>query len=836
MAGRKDGSRLGKPEEAGATLSDEGERLASFASGVSREEDRGIKRASGDGSRWSGDGAARTTAKPSAEHGRPAKPSATSRAGGGASDEVTARWRDVAALTAASRTAKDAAGGAAKGVAEAVEEKTGLRPADEQAETTLAGTSTGTGAASLSDATLKRRTTLQKATYAAKRGVTAAVNDELTAAVRGDRESTLYASSRENKTLSFLSNAGDGGVARISRTVKRFRSGKARLSDFKADKEAAKATGRLMAADRERLRQTEGRGASDEVKEKLKKRASRRVTDHIRSTMSAGGTVTGHGLALRLASGVRAIAGTAARGLRAAATSIAAVAGPWLVPIGVALALFIFLFAGGWSKSGGGGDHGALTGTEAEVYDALTGYGFTDEAIAGVLGNMKAESGMDPTVDADDGFGTVSMGLMQMVGAERVNFMSWCESKGYSWSTTSAQMEWTFSGEVGTSSYEDRWMYPGRVGDSYTSCPGYEDYFGSSWYKTGEEYKASTDVKLAAFSWMACYEGCATGQVSHLDNRIAYAQEYLEQIRQGGGDDGNGDLRSAAVAAAKGLLGAPYRNDNWTMDSDFSSGVDCNGLCYYAWGKAGITIPMPSGHYTDTGQFQYIKDSGNWVNSESELLPGDLVFYSIDEGISIYHVAMYIGDGQVVQSSASTGVTIESLYWASGFCGGGSPLGATGSGTSGSSGSGDGWDWWSSSKSSTSGSFDGGESYSSATEQQKRIVDACKSTPSPGAGLCATWVSQVYDAAGVPQHGGNGNEMLDGNETSTDWSKIKVGQVVSAEKTGTALGQTYGHVGIYVGDGQVMDNVGYIRTMSLEDWVSEYGQYGWVKYGWPYNE
>ena len=817
MAGGKDSGTLGRPEAAGATLRDEGRRLASFASGMSRESDRVIGSSGDEARRASRRGApeAARRAEAAGEHSFLAAGETPAEAPREEPGPLPARRRDVAPLTAASRAAKDVSGGAARGLAEAVEEKVGLRPADERASSSLAPASSG--APSLSDATIKKRTALQKATYAAKRGAADRVNDELTAAVRGDRESTLYAASGENRALSFLSAAGDGGVARVSRTVKRFRSGKARLSDLKADKGAAQAAGRLMAADRERLRQAEASSASDEIKEKLKKRASRRVTDYIRSTMSAGGTVTGHGLGMRAASGLRALATTTARGIARGVSAIAGVVGPWLVPIAAALVLFILIFSGGWA-GGGSGDHGALTGVEAQVYDSLTGYGFSDEAIAGVLGNMKAESGMDPTVDADDGFGTVSMGLMQMVGAERVNFMSWCESKGYSWSTVAAQMEWTFSGESGTSSYEERWMFPGRVGDSYTSCPGYEDYFGSSWYKTGEEYKASSDVKLAAFSWMACYEGCATGQVSHLDNRISYAQEYLEQIKQGSGSSGSGsssaassdfvsramavvgsnytssgyiwtgqtsssyftcsglvdyaaglptnsnwpeklyaevsglkqdvsslsygDLvfysyagrnpghvgiyigdgkivdaepgggvqvrdvnspgtflgggswggfggdgnRQAAIDAAKALLGESYTHNN-----SVGAGFDCNGLCWYAWGQAGVEIPLPSGHYTDAGQFQYIKGSGNWVTSESDLQPGDLVFYSNDGGSSIFHVAMYIGDGQVIQSSEGTGVTIESLYWCSGFCGGGSPPGASGSASVKKT---PGWSWW----------------------------------------------------------------------------------------------------------------------------------------------
>ena len=104
------------------------------------------------------------------------------------------------------------------------------------------------------------------------------------------------------------------------------------------------------------------------------------------------------------------------------------------------------------------------------------------------------------------------------------------------------------------------------------------------------------------------------------------------------------------------------------------AGFSCNGLCWYAWGQAGVSIPHASGHYA-YGQFQWMKASGRWVSSVSQMQPGDLVFYSYDGGASTFHVAMYIGNGQVVQSSSeSGGVTVESVYWCSGFCGGGSPI------------------------------------------------------------------------------------------------------------------------------------------------------------------
>lgn len=128
-------------------------------------------------------------------------------------------------------------------------------------------------------------------------------------------------------------------------------------------------------------------------------------------------------------------------------------------------------------------------------------------------------------------------------------------------------------------------------------------------------------------------------------------------------------LRSTAVSVALAQVGQSY---SWSDTPGV--GFSCNGLCWYAWGQAGVSIPHASGHYA-YGQFQWMKASGRWVSSVSQMQPGDLVFYSYDGGASTFHVAMYIGNGQVVQSSSeSGGVTVESVYWCSGFCGGGSPI------------------------------------------------------------------------------------------------------------------------------------------------------------------
>ena len=64
---------------------------------------------------------------------------------------------------------------------------------------------------------------------------------------------------------------------------------------------------------------------------------------------------------------------------------------------------------------------------------------------------------------------------------------------------------------------------------------------------------------------------------------------------------------------------------------------DCSGLTMAAWGAAGVSLP-----HSSSSQYS----SGTPV-STSELQPGDLVFYYSP----ISHVAMYIGNGQIVHAA-----------------------------------------------------------------------------------------------------------------------------------------------------------------------------------------
>ena len=104
------------------------------------------------------------------------------------------------------------------------------------------------------------------------------------------------------------------------------------------------------------------------------------------------------------------------------------------------------------------------------------------------------------------------------------------------------------------------------------------------------------------------------------------------------------------MAFARAQIGEPYV---WAAAGPGS--WDCSGLTMGAWRAGGRTLP----HYSVA---QYEQST---PIRPSELRAGDLVFWgSSSDPSSIYHVALYVGDGRIVHAPR-TGrpVTEESMYY-----------------------------------------------------------------------------------------------------------------------------------------------------------------------------
>jgi hypothetical protein len=118
------------------------------------------------------------------------------------------------------------------------------------------------------------------------------------------------------------------------------------------------------------------------------------------------------------------------------------------------------------------------------------------------------------------------------------------------------------------------------------------------------------------------------------------------------------------------------------------------------------------------------------------------------------------------------------------------------------------------------------------SETQKKILAAAETTPSPGLGWCAAWVEYVYQNALGGSFGGDACTLYNEYCKLSDISQIRPGMIVAVSThSHSSAGRRYGHVGIYMGNGMVYDNEGYIRHISLLEWVSYYGDIVTPKWG-----
>ena len=90
------------------------------------------------------------------------------------------------------------------------------------------------------------------------------------------------------------------------------------------------------------------------------------------------------------------------------------------------------------------------------------------------------------------------------------------------------------------------------------------------------------------------------------------------------------------------MLGVPY-----VFAGSSSSGIDCSGLVMYCYAQVGVSLPH--------GATQIWLHSGVSV-PRSDIQPGDVICY--DYGSYCGHVAIYIGDGQVIHASSTRGKVV----------------------------------------------------------------------------------------------------------------------------------------------------------------------------------
>jgi hypothetical protein len=139
-------------------------------------------------------------------------------------------------------------------------------------------------------------------------------------------------------------------------------------------------------------------------------------------------------------------------------------------------------------------------------------------------------------------------------------------------------------------------------------------------------------------------EGYVCTDFVTLSEQLPKAQT-LTELQYG---QGVSDVRVDLVQYALQFVGNPYV---WGGTS-LTNGADCSGFVLSVFANYGISLPHHSGSQAGYGT----------QISSSDARPGDLFFYGNGSGIN--HVAIYIGNGQVVHaSSPSTGIKISNAFY-----------------------------------------------------------------------------------------------------------------------------------------------------------------------------
>ncbi len=143
-----------------------------------------------------------------------------------------------------------------------------------------------------------------------------------------------------------------------------------------------------------------------------------------------------------------------------------------------------------------------------------------------------------------------------------------------------------------------------------------------------EARKADEKAKAAAAKKKAEKEAAAAQAKAEKEAQTVAIQNNISAAEVSG-------TRQSVINYALQFVGNPYRSGGTSL----TNGADCSGFVQSVFRDCGISL----------GRSSRDQAAGGTQISISDIQPGDLLFYS--NGGRINHVALYIGNGQVVHAS-----------------------------------------------------------------------------------------------------------------------------------------------------------------------------------------
>lgn len=500
-----------------------------------------------------------------------------------------------------------------------------------------------------------------RATVAAGRSIRASRAAGKQAGARGFFSSSAEAA--KSAVFAFDEEGSLDGVEKADEAVRAGRYVRGKAQDFKAAR--AKAKGGSKSQLMSQAEKKAARAAEDGQRAAFSKSMQRRSMSIARAKAAAGEAVEAEQKAAligKVTAGLKAAAQHAIAALQALLKSLAAAlagavsslvtaigSSTFALVILAAIPILVLLLA----LSGGAADQEVqgMNEVESQVASFFREKGLDDLQIAAIMGNMYAESGMNPGSEEGGGTNANGIGLCQWTNGRHTNLVNYAKSVGKSWTEVQVQLDFFWD--------HDSWGYWSRAytirsehGPDGSENRSLDPVGGTLVSGSKRAFLASTDLKDAVRQFCYGWEGAG---IPRLKVRYEAADRYYELLTNpsdGDGDHGGG-------TGAPQIAGASARQQT-VVNMAYATPSPGQGWCA-AW-VTNVFRAAGVGYFGGNA----CDMCRSWCHSSnrSELKVG-MIIADVSHpgtgapGLTYGHVGIYIGNNKVMSNEGP--ITVKSL-------------------------------------------------------------------------------------------------------------------------------------------------------------------------------